>query len=158
MPGSCREFIEYIGTSSKLPKLNEVAAFKQFEIQEALKIPDTKPDMEQIIKVSVDVQVNCTKIITTPVATSSEGQVLTGKKIIVHGILSQEVVYVADTPLQSVHAAHYEQCFTAFIVVPANFPRDYAYVVRPYIEDIYAQMTGPRTLTKSVLILLTLSY
>lgn len=47
---------------------------------------------------------------------NEEGTCLTGRKLIVEGTLKQKVVYTADVDVQSVHSAHYEIPFSAFII------------------------------------------
>lgn len=47
---------------------------------------------------------------------NEEGTCLTGRKLIVEGVLKQKVVYTADVDVQSVHSAHYEIPFSAFII------------------------------------------
>lgn len=52
-------------------------------------------------------------LITVP---NNEGTCLTGRKLIVEGTLKQKIVYTADIDVQSVHSAHYEIPFSAFII------------------------------------------
>ncbi|MGL4911010.1 MAG: DUF3794 domain-containing protein [Romboutsia sp.] len=47
---------------------------------------------------------------------NAEGTCLTGRKLIVEGNLIQKIVYTADVAVQSVHSAHYEIPFSAFII------------------------------------------
>ena len=52
---------------------------------------------------------------------NTEGEILTGRKLIVEGTLKQKVVYTANVDEQSVHSAHFEFPFLAFIIPYANF-------------------------------------
>jgi hypothetical protein len=52
-------------------------------------------------------------LITKP---NEEGTCLTGRKLIVEGVLKQKVVYTADVDVQSVHSAYYEIPFSAFVI------------------------------------------
>jgi hypothetical protein len=144
--------IEVSGLADELP-VNPVN-FKQLSVQETLYIPAAKPDVEQIVSVSAEVVIKCTNVITTPVGTSEEGQILTGKKLIIEGIISQKVEYVADEPTQSVHAAHFNMPFSAFIVLPATFQKGTPVEVKGYIEDIFIELLDKRTIFKNVTILL----
>ncbi|MGL5347799.1 MAG: DUF3794 domain-containing protein [Peptostreptococcaceae bacterium] len=47
---------------------------------------------------------------------NEEGTCLTGRKLIVEGKLIQKIVYTAEVAVQSVHSAHYEIPFSAFII------------------------------------------
>lgn len=128
--------------------------FKQMSVMETLTIPEAKPDVEQIVTVSAQVIIKSTNVITTPVGTSAEGQILTGTKLIVEGAICQEVEYVADEPTQSVHAAHFTMPFSAFIVMPAGFVAGTPVEVTGYIEDIFVQLLNKRKIFKNITILL----
>lgn len=52
---------------------------------------------------------------------NAEGEILTGRKLVIEGVLRQKVVYTADVDEQSVHSAHFEIPFVAFIVPYASF-------------------------------------
>lgn len=137
-----------------LPVLPPTANFKQFSVQETLEIPCAKPDVEQIVKVMAEVLIISTRVIKTPKATSAEGQILTGFKLIVEGEISQKIEYVADEPTQSVHAAHFHIPFSTFIVLPEDFTVGTYLTVTGYIEDIYALLVDKRTIFKNVTILI----
>ncbi|WP_343338692.1 hypothetical protein TPELB_08950 [Terrisporobacter petrolearius] len=76
-------------------------------------------------------------IITKP---NEEGTCLTGRKLIVEGILKQKVVYTADVDVQSVHSAHYEIPFSAFIIPYAKVEGE----VTPY-ESVSLLIPGDRS-------------
>ena len=52
---------------------------------------------------------------------SREGQILTGWKLIIEGVLDHKIEYVADLPEQSVHSAHFRVPFSTFIILPEDF-------------------------------------
>lgn len=156
MASTVRNLIEISGLADNLPA--NPTSFKQFSVQENLCIPQAKPDIEQIVKVIAEVVITSTKVIKTPVATSLEGQILTGKKLIVEGELVQKVEYVADEPTQSVHAAHFSVPFSTFIVLPGNFAIGTPVTVTGYIEDIFVEQIGKRCIFKNVTILLDVTY
>jgi hypothetical protein len=149
-----KNLIEYDGIADVLPEYpNKYGAFKELNIEETLEIPSVKPDIEQILKISVDIIINRTKIIETPQGISLEGQIITGKKLIVKGRLNQIVEYVADEITQPVHAAHFSIPFCTFIVIPEDYEEDTVYV-SSYIEDIFAEQIGKRNIYKNITILL----
>lgn len=144
--------IEVSGLADTLP--DNPVNFKQLSIQETLSIPTAKPDVEQIVSVVAEINIKNTSVINTPTGTSTEGQKLTGKKLIVEGVISQKVEYVADEPTQSVHAAHFSVPFSTFIVLPETFELGTMVEVIGYIEDIFVQLLDKRTIFKNVTILL----
>lgn len=154
MSSIVKNLIEYAGLVDELPVLCAPACFKQFSVQETLTIPCVKPEIEQIIKVMCEIVVTSSRVIRTPKATSAEGQVLTGFKLIVEGELRQKIEYVAEEPTQSVHAAHFNIPFSSFIILPCDYTMGVPLTVTGYIEDIYAQQLDRRNIFKNVTILL----
>jgi len=149
-----RGLIDYSGIANKNEFPENPTLFKQFTVQEDLEIPCVKPDIEQILRVIAEVVITHTRVITTPVSTSYEGQVLTGKKLIVEGELVQKIEYVADEPTQSVHAAHFTVPFSTYIVLDGDVDECNIVTVVPYIEDIYIQQIDKRRLFKNVALFL----
>lgn len=155
MASIVRKLIEYQGVASPLPPLDSpLAAFKQFNVQETLELPEAKPDIEQIVTVKAELFITKTKVIKTPSAVSLDGQTLTGWKLIVEGNIKQVIQYVADEPLQSVHAAHFTIPFSTFVVLPSNYVEGTPVDVKGYIEDIYAEKMDCRRIFKNITILL----
>lgn len=78
---------------------------------------DANGDISQIVDDNAKVYIYSGNdeipLITKP---NEEGTCLTGRKLIVEGTLKQKVVYTADVDVQSVHSAHYEIPFSAFII------------------------------------------
>jgi hypothetical protein len=163
MASIVKNLIEYVGISSpcQLPDLNPAcAAFKEFTVEENLTIPVAKPDIEQIVRVMAEATITSTKVIKTPIGCSVEGQILTGWKVIVEGVINQKIEYVADEPTQSVHAAHFKVPFSTFIVLPPDpcFTKDKVVNVIPYIEDIFIKQMDKRHMFKNVTLLLHAIY
>lgn len=153
------------GVSTELP-VNPVY-FKQMAIHEVVTIPEQKPDMEQLVSVSVEAEILAPKIIETPCIKSYEGQLLSGRKLILEVKLKQKITYVADEPTQSVHAAHFEKTArSVFVVVPKEHDgvpierllRQNKLIITPYIEDIYAEQVGKREIFKNITILIDVTF
>ncbi|MEG1132480.1 MAG: DUF3794 domain-containing protein [Romboutsia sp.] len=64
---------------------------------------------------------------------NKEGTCLTGRKLVVEGNLLQKIVYTADVPVQSVHSAHYEIPFSAFVIPYTKVEGDpkFYYIIDP---------------------------
>ena len=52
---------------------------------------------------------------------NAEGTCLSGRKLVIEGTVKQRVVYTALEPAQSVHSAHFEIPFSAYVIVYASF-------------------------------------
>lgn len=114
---------------------------------------------------------NCIRLIP-----NEEGTFLTGRKIVIEGIISQKVVYTALVSTQSVHSAHYCIPFSAYIIPYAKFvgmtydlendcfnytpgqpivvDLNEEFNVLAYIEDIFAYALDQRTIFKNVTLFL----
>ena len=154
-----------IGIAAELP-LNPLY-FTEIAVPEIVTIPDEKPDIEMILSCMVEAEVISTRLITTPCMKSYEGQLLSGRKLIIELKLKQKITYVADEPDQSEHSADFENVVTSvFIVLPQRIDntsietlfKKNKIIVTPYIEDIYCEMMDERTIFKNITLLLDLSF
>lgn len=115
-------------------------------VQEMLCIPDIKPDIEQLISITSVVEFISQRTITAPSKTTNpkllpplfnqEGTAITGKKLIIEGVLRQKIVYSAVLT-QCVHAVHFDMPFSAFIVLDPQDPLTRRFKVDACIEDIF---------------------
>lgn len=182
MANVVRERVEGIGIYEHIENITLGQYFTEIAIPEIVKIPDVKPDIEELLSVMVDAKVISLRIIDTPTGTSAEGQKLDGKKLSVELELQQKVKYIADEPTQSVHAAHFTKLVSSiFIVVPKEIKftvtnptpppatidvtvdvetllRQGRIIVTPYIEDIYGEQLDNRTVFKNITVLLVAKF
>lgn len=127
----------------------------QLFVPEILCIPPQKPNVEQLLSVTSSVQILSQKVIETPFPTTSpleneEGTLLTGKKLIVEGVLRQQVMYTAAVLEQSVHSAHFDVPFSAFIILAANDPLTRKFKIEACIEDIFVSRVTERKIFKNI--------
>ncbi|MFD3156307.1 DUF3794 domain-containing protein [Haloimpatiens sp. FM7330] len=136
------DFIDIKGITPcyKFPKIPPCYPCKELCEEDRLCIPCQKPDMECLLDVSVHLSVSCFKVINTPI----------GKKLFIKGIKNIRILYVADEPSQSVHAAHFNVPFCMFILLK-NIP---CKVIDIYtaIEDIQVNPINERCFSISILI------
>jgi hypothetical protein len=125
-------------------------------VDESLILPEQKPDIEQINSVNISVQITRKKVIPTPISngTNNEGKIVTGRKLIVEGLLCQSVSYTALVASQSIHTAHFQVPFSAFIVVDAIIGTtdalDVNFDVIPCVEDVFIVNFSNREIFKNV--------
>ncbi|MBW6409255.1 hypothetical protein [Clostridium weizhouense] len=151
-------------TQNILPR--EAMYFKEEEISEILEIPCQKPDIENILSVIVSPEVESLRIVETEVGTSNEGQVLTGSKLVVELRIKEKVTYVADEPTQSVHAAHYENLKSFFVIVPnevkgnniCDLLRANRISVNTHIESVYTRKLNNRNIFKCALLFIDVKF
>jgi uncharacterized repeat protein (TIGR01451 family) len=133
-------------------------SFKQLSVDENVRLPIQKPDIEQILNTLVDVVITDTKVIETIKGTSIEGQILTGFKLIIEGKINQKIEYVADEPTQSVHAAHFVKPFSSFIILPEEYILGTPVGVEAFVEDVFTEQLDKRTVFKNVTFRLLASF
>jgi hypothetical protein len=132
-------------------------SWTEISIPEVLKIPCEKPDIENIDKIFINVKIISKRVIKTPNSNgtpNAEGTLLTGRKLIIEGVLNQKIVYTADVPEQSVHSAHFQVPFSAYIVIPADTELYDKFCVKTCIEDVYTEVFSKRGIFKNVTLLL----
>ena len=164
----------------------------EISVPEVLLVPCQKPDIENIDKVQIKADILCSKVIETPrylqinTATTpnvytvdangfqiplpnAEGTYLTGRKLLIEGMLRQKIVYTADVPEQSVHSAHFDIPFSAYIILYPKFSNavgnvvqvdtaivdvEQEFCVNACIEDVYVEALDERTIFKNVTLFL----
>lgn len=144
----------------------------EFYIPEIVDIPDEKPDIEDIISIHSCIELISQRVIKTPTVTgynlngvsisgenipNSECTTLTGRKLIIEGLLKQKVVYTADVPEQTLHSAHFSIPFSVFIIVSSDTALSQNFRVYPYIEDIFACKLSERSVFKNTTIFIKAS-
>lgn len=156
MSNTVNNLIEYVGLADHLP--NSLEVFKQLNVEKSFCLPEAKPDIEQLVKAISSLKITSTSIIKTPKGTSLEGQLLTGWKLIIEGIITQKIQYVADEPTQTVHAAHTNISFSTYIVLPENYIMGTPVTVQSYIEDIFVMQLDKRCIFNNITILLAADF
>jgi hypothetical protein len=157
--------------------INNYPYWKQMYINENLTVPSQKPDIEQINSVDVSISIIRKEVIKTPRSYSNttppveepnlEGMLLSGRKLIIEGIICQKIVYTADNVTQPVHSVDFYIPFSSYIVVPKEVTftnsngtsitvdsLDVNYSVSSCVEDVFINLVDPRTIFKQVVLLL----
>lgn len=65
--------------------------------------------------------VDCARATIFVLIANEEGTCLSGRKLIIEGVLKQKVVYTAEVETQSVHSAHFDIPFISYIIPYAKF-------------------------------------
>lgn len=173
---------EYVNTIGAYPA-NKMASvltspvatnmWTEFFLPEVIDIPDVKPNMEGIIEVRSCIEILSQRVVKTPIVRGYEAadgtQILgntignnectnlTGRKLVIEGLLTQKVIYTAEVEEQSVHSAHFSIPFSTFIIVEPNTPLSQRFKVTPYIEDIYVCRLSERSVFKNTTIFIKAS-
>lgn len=142
-------------------------------IPEIVDIPVQKPDLEGLVEVHSCVEIISQRVVKTPIVTgytsptgiavpgneiaNGECTNITGKKLVIEGLLKQRVIYTALVDNQSLHSANYTIPFSAFIIIEGDTPLSQKFRITPIIEDIFAYGLSERSVFKNTTIFIKAS-
>lgn len=131
----------------------------QMDISESLSVPHQKPDIEQLVSLFSKVDIISQKVVKTPIPGfgNQEGTNLTGRKLIIEGVIRQKIIYTADVPSQSLHSVHFDIPFSAFVVIDETTAGSARFKVEPYIEDIFICAINKRQIFKNTTLFIKVS-
>lgn len=134
----------------------------QLFVPKIFDIPTQKPSMEGIVSVNSCVDIISQRVIRTPVVTgytdregtfipgdtipNGECLLLTGKKLVIEGVITQKVIYTALEANQALHSATFRIPFSTFIIVEGDRALTEEFRIYPYLEDVYTNMLSERTI------------
>lgn len=159
MPCFVRDLIEYCGIdtiSETAPCINITnGLIKQTSLNTAISVPIVKPDIEQIVRFSVDKVIIKDKTIKTPIGKSPEGSIMTGHKYVVMGEFRIKVLYVADNCSHSMNSFHVSVPFYQYLVLQKDFNQMCIISPTIVIEDIYAKQVSNRDISTNITFMLS---
>ena len=145
----------------------------EFYLPEIVDIPIVKPDIEGIVEIHSQIEIISQRVIKTPVVNgyagsngvyiqgenipNSECTNLTGRKLIIEGLLKQKIIYTAAVDEQSIHSASFVIPFSTFIIIEKDTPLSQKFRITPYVEDIFAYRLSERSVFKNTTIFIKAS-
>lgn len=126
------------------PKGGICKYYKQGMLNQVLCLPESKPDIESINEIKVDIDVIDFKIINT----------ILGPKILIYGCISIKAIYTADNCQQSVHSANWHVNFCDFVLLnDLSYDRCNDVVTKVFggIEDVCVKLFNRRIIDLSIL-------
>lgn len=137
--------------SNTLQTTLKIRTFKQFTIQDTLTLDCGDTCIESILSDDIRVVITRTQLITTPQATSYEGQILTGKKLLIYGYVCSTYEYIACLPDHPIRSCSTQLPFCTFIVVPTTTTTEICSdLIIPVIEDTYYHLLSCNTIYQVV--------
>ncbi|MGL4911411.1 MAG: SPOCS domain-containing protein [Romboutsia sp.] len=173
------ENINFIGEypQNKIEKVlscfNDTDKWTEFFLPEIVDIPIQKPNIEGVVEIQSCVEIISQRVIKTPTVSgytnsngvyipgenipNSECTNLTGKKLIIEGLLRQKIIYTALVENQALHSANFVVPFSTFIIIDKDTALSQKFKVMPYIEDIFACKLSERSVFKNTTIFIKAS-
>lgn len=139
-----------------------VTYFKEEIFCKTLSIPTSKPELESICDVFINLDIISQKLIKTDIGLSNEGQRLSGYELGIEVGIEQKVTYVADEPTQSIFAVHYDFLKSVFISLPeyisgksvCDLFKSSRLMVRPFLQHSYTRELDERDFNTCMLLFL----
>lgn len=151
-----KNFIEYRGINAPECGVDDVLTFKEFSISEMLELPFDSCNISSILKTSVNATILNRKVFKTPIATSVEGQSLTGLKMGIEGEISTVITYISSSDQQSINVLTYKSKFYVSTPIPNDIKLANSLWVNVYIESINVQKLSGKMLSENLVLLLTI--
>ena len=149
-------YIEYEGINAPNCDSFDLITFKEFSLSEILDLPFSSCESGHILKTTAKVNILNKKLIKTPVASSVEGQVLTGLKIGIEGEVCTKVTYASDINNQSIHVLNYKTTFYISTTVPSYIKSVDSIRSNVYVENISIEEYSDNAVCENLVLLLVL--
>lgn len=116
-PSTCKEESDVIeGNMVKIEKT--IATFKEININGDICLEDTEPNIYEVAGVETEYIIIDNYYISTIESVSYDNQILTGKKVVVNGVIRERIEYVADNELKTVYVLFREYPLSTFMIIP----------------------------------------
>lgn len=137
-----RDGVLYSGIDDYIPE--NIDSFTQMNVDKILNIDEDMPDIDEILKVSIDSNIKNNKIVKTAIGMSLEGQKLTGYKLLSEGEFNIRMDCCADDSVSSIYTFRHKIFFNNSTTLPSDSNLNSKIYENIYIEDIYSQKLSPR--------------
>lgn len=143
----------------------------EFLLCEIVTLPIQNIGIEEIIEVHSSIEIISQRVVETPTVTGytpsigtpilgqnvSNGECthITGKKLVIEGLLKQNIIYTALVDEQSVHSVNYITPFSTFIIIDSDTSIRQQFKVTPYIERSSACNFGEQSIYKTTSIFIS---
>lgn len=137
-----RDGVLYSGIDDYIPE--NIDSFTQMNVDKILNIDKDMPDIDDILKVSIDSNIKNNKIVKTAIGVSLEGQKLTGYKLLSEGEFNIRIDLCADDSVSSIYTFRQKIFFNNSTTLPSDSNLNSRIYENIYIEDIYSQKLSKR--------------
>lgn len=134
--------IHYHGVSEYIPY--EINSFTQDNINQVIELDERMPDIDEILKVSVNSKITYSRLVKTATGTSLEGQHLTGWKYITEGYFNIRIDYCGTGLESSAYTYKSKIFFNSAITLNEDTHYNSRIIENIFIEDIFSQELSQR--------------
>lgn len=136
--------IDYFCHPNRFPQVHDILCSRQLILEERFDIPCDKPDIQNLVSSRIDPVIEHYQFLDS----------VRGKKVFIKGRLDQEILYVADSFCEPVHALHNSYSFSTYLDLCecAVTPLLEAYAPRVLVEFAQTWQICPRSIGKSIIL------
>ena len=128
-------------------------SWTQINIAEKLNIPSNKLPIKNILKIKLSIKINSTRIIKSCSADfpNIEGLKITGKVLLVSGIICEYIIYNSDKINNSIYTINFNIPFSDYIVIDEDSSsiNDFFHVYK-CIENVFIKLLDEETLMQNM--------
>lgn len=144
----------------------------EFYVEQIVDICYPKPDLQDIIEIYSVIDILSQRIIKTPIVikydddfnaytpeeeiSNAEGINLTGKKLMIDGIVKQKVVYSATEKDGEVHSVYINIPFSTFVMLESNNSLSQIFKINAYIENTFVCKLSKRNIFDNITIFINI--
>ncbi|URZ17989.1 hypothetical protein [Clostridium felsineum] len=140
--------------AAEIIDIDNINYFKQFNIYKTVHFPNSNINLKEEINYTSRIDIVSAKLINTPIGISIEGQHLTGKKLVILGILNVNLLLHGKCKYEDKAMKNIKIPFSEFIVVPREICEDKEVNLRYLIEEVIVRpITKHDILISSVILL-----
>lgn len=133
-------------------------SFKQLSLDQTLNFPCDEYKQIEIVDKFLDIAISRKELIDTIRGTSCEGEILTGRKLLIDGTLIERIEYIELCSQQSINVAEYNIPFSTFIVLSENCNLYDDITIESVVENFDIKIVNNESLYQNVVFLLKVNY
>lgn len=145
-----KDLVEYNGIDNYQC---QILNFKTISISYNHYIKEENPNIDKVVKVWANANIINKYVVNTPVGESLEGQISTGKKLLVCGDVNLRVEYLPESlecKNQSLYTTNIIFPFSTYIVLPDNISEHTIVTSNVLVEDISTIKSNKRCLYSNI--------
>lgn len=130
---------------------------KDFKIRDILKIPKDMSTITTLTSVSISLENIELEVFETFKAENNKGELLTGKKAFITGILVSNYKYITNQYIKKVRNIKFETPFSTYVNIEEEFLQKENFLASLYVQDVEVRAVGKRKIYQHILVALSIN-
>lgn len=136
-------------------EVNTDKNWAEIYIPHILHMPSEKLSVKSVDKIFINIEIISAKVMPAhrTFSTNKEGRKVTGRNLIVKGLLKHKIIYTALVEGESVHSVKCDIPFSTFIVLYEGSLEE-KFTVDFCVEDVFVKLLNKRKIFKNTIVFL----